>query len=298
MSAFELDRRALLRSFSRAAPHYDAAAQLQQRVRAELLDRLQYFTLAPRRILDLGAGTCQGARQLQRRFRGAQVLAIDFAEGMLQRMPHARWPWRAAAIARICGDAYALPLAEHSVELVFCNLMLQWCDRPERVFQQIARVLRPGGLFLFSSFGVETLHELRSAWAAADARDTHVSRFADMPELAAALMHAGLAEPVMDQEQYRLYYPDARALMGELKRLGARNALRDRTRGLTGRARMQAMLSAYEALRAPQGLPATYEVIFGAAFGAQDATRRRAHGGDERPAEYALPLSSLRKGRR
>ena len=91
---------------------------------------------------------------------------------------------------------------------------------------------------------------------------------------------------------------DARSLMAELKRLGARNALRDRTRGLTGRARMQSMLSAYEALRAPQGLPATYEVIFGAAFGAQSTTRSRAHGGEEKPAEYALPLSSLRKGRR
>jgi malonyl-CoA O-methyltransferase len=111
-------------------------------------------------------------------------------------------------------------------------------------------------------------------------------------------MHAGLAEPVMDLEQYRLYYPDARSLMRELKRIGARNALRDRTRGLTGRVRMQAMLSAYEALRAPQGLPATYEVIFGAAFGAQDATRRHGHRGDEKPAEYAVPLSSLRKGQR
>ena len=298
MSAFELDRRALLRSFSRAAPHYDAAAQLQQRVRAELLDRMQYFTLEPRRILDLGAGTCQGARQLQRRFPRALVLAIDFAEGMLRRMPHGHWPWRAARIARIGADASALPLAEHSVELVFCNLMLQWCDRPERVFREIARVLRPGGLLLFSSFGLQTLHELRSAWAAADLRDTHVSQFADMPQLAEALMHAGLAEPVMDLEQYRLYYPDARSLMRELKRIGARNALRDRTRGLTGRVRMQAMLSAYEALRAPQGLPATYEVIFGAAFGAQDATRRHGHRGDEKPAEYAVPLSSLRKGQR
>jgi malonyl-CoA O-methyltransferase len=298
MSGFELDRRALLRSFSRAAPHYDAAARLQQRVRAELLDRLQYFALTPRRVLDLGAGTCQGARQLQRRFRRAQVLAIDFAEGMLQRMPRARWPWRAARIERICADACALPLAEGSIELVFCNLMLQWCDRPERVFREIARVLRPGGLFLFASFGIETLHELRRAWAAADPGDTHVSQFVDMPQLAEALMHAGLAEPVMDLEQYRLYYPDALALMRELKQLGARNALRDRTRSLTGRARMQAMNGAYEAMRAPQGLPATYEVIYGAAFGAQRATGERGHGGGEKPLEYAVPLSTLRKGRR
>ena len=296
MSAFELDRRALLRSFSRAALSYDAAAQLQQRVRAELLDRLQYFPLDPRRILDLGAGTCQGARQLQRRFRRSQLLAIDFAEGMLRRMPHARWPWRAASITRVCADAYALPLADQSIELVFCNLMLQWCDQPERVLREIARVLRPGGLLLFSSFGVETLQELRRAWAAADPEDRHVSQFADMPQLAEALTHAGLAEPVMDLEQYRLYYTDADALMRELKCLGARNALRTRARSLTGRARMQAMRTAYEGLRTPQGLPATYEVIYGAAFGTQSATLEPER--DEAPGVYAVPVSSLRKARR
>jgi malonyl-CoA O-methyltransferase len=291
---FELDRRALVRSFSRAAAHYEKSAQLQRRVRQELLERLQYFTLDPQRVIDIGAGTCQAAQQLRTRFPRAQVLAIDIAEGMLQAVPRARWPWRRNGFARVCADAQALPLPRHSVDLIYSNLMLQWCDKPDAVFRELARVLKPTGVLLFSTFGPDTLSELRSAWAAADDH-SHVSLFADMQQLGDALMRAGLAEPVMDLEHYRLHYPDAHALMRELKQIGARNATRSRTRGLTGRARMQAMLSAYERTRGPQGLPATFEVIFGAAFGA-GAARVDDSGGA--PGEFTVPLTALKTARR
>jgi malonyl-CoA O-methyltransferase len=292
---FELDRRALVRSFSRAAAHYEEAAHLQQRVRAELLERLQYFTLAPQRVLDLGAGCCQAALLLQRRFPRAQVLALDIAEGMLQAMPRARWPWRRAGIARVCADARALPLAAHSVELIYSNLMLQWCDRPDAVFTELARVLKPGGLLLFSTFGPDTLRELRSAWAAADDHN-HVSLFADMQQIGDGLMRAGFAEPVMDLEHYRLHYPAVHALMRELKQLGARNAMRSRARGLTGRARMQSMLDAYERLRTAQGLPATFEVICAAAFGGDAPTASGTVG--HTAGEFAVPLSAVKLPRK
>jgi malonyl-CoA O-methyltransferase len=292
---FELDRRAVVRSFSRAAAHYEEVAQLQRRVRQELLDRLQYFTLDPKRVVDLGAGTGLAAQQLHRRYPHAQLLAIDIAEGMLQATARARWPWQRAASARICADARALPLPSQSVDLIYSNLMLQWCDQPGTVFAELARVLKPTGLLLFSTFGPDTLGELRSAWSAADDH-SHVSLFADLQQLGDGLMRAGLAEPVMDLEHYRLHYPDAHALMRELKQLGARNATRARARGLTGRARMQAMIDAYEGERTPQGLPATYEVIFGAAFGSDTAARAaNQHGA---AGEVAVPLSALKAKRR
>ncbi len=95
MGEFALDQRALARSFDRAAPHYEAAATLQQQIREELLSRLDYFALSPHWILDLGAGTGAGARSLRRRFRRARVLALDIAPGMLRVVP--RRPWRAHA---------------------------------------------------------------------------------------------------------------------------------------------------------------------------------------------------------
>jgi malonyl-CoA O-methyltransferase len=290
--SFSLDRRALARSFDRAAAGYDAAAQLQQQVRAELLVRLQYFGLEPQCILDLGAGTCQGSVALRRRFPRARVLALDLAPGMLKASPRPGWPRR--RFERVCADACALPLAGRSVELIYSNLMLQWCDRPDVVFREIARVLKPGGVLVFSSFGPDTLKELRLAWESVD-HGVHVSQFPDMPQLGEALMHAGLIEPVLDVEQHRLFYADARALMRELKRIGARNAASQRSRALTGRARLQRMIAAYELKRTAAGLPATFEVIFGAAFGTAAAGGR---GDLASPGEYAVPLAALGRSRR
>jgi malonyl-CoA O-methyltransferase len=201
---------------------------------------------------------------------------------MLRAAPRERLPWR--RLARVAADAAALPLAAGSVDVVFSNLMLQWCDEPLRVFAEIQRVLRPGGLLLFSTFGPDTLGELRAAWAQADDA-AHVSDFPDMQSLGSALMQAGLNEPVMDTELHRLLYTDAYALMRELKRLGATNAARARTRGLIGRARLERMLKAYEQQRTASGLTATFEVIVGVAF----AGERRREG------EQVISLQSLRR---
>ncbi len=293
LSRFALDRRALARSFDRAAAGYDAAAQLQQQVRAELLERLRYFALEPRWILDLGAGTCPASLALRRRFAPARVIALDLAPGMLRVAARPRW--RRRPFARVCADAHALPLASRSVELIFSNLMLQWCDRPEQVFRELARVLKPGGVFVFSSFGPDTLKELRLAWESVD-HAAHVSQFPDMPQLGEALMHAGLLEPVMDIEQHRLTYPDVYALMNELKRIGATNAAAARARGLTSRSRLQRMISTYEQRRTASGLPATFEVIYGAAFGAAD--QARGPGEPASPGEFVVPVAALGKARR
>ncbi len=295
---FALDRRVLARSFDRAAADYDAAAQLQQRVRAELLERLQFFALDPRVILDLGAGTCQSAGALHQRYPRARIIALDIALGMLKAAPRPGWPRRRFGFERVCADAYALPLPDNSVDLVFSNLMLQWCDRPEVAFRELARVMKPGALLMFSSFGPETLKELRQSWENVDA-DIHVSQFPDLPQVGAALLHAGLVEPVMDIDPHRLLYPDAYALMRELKRIGARNAASHRSRGLTSRGRLQRMITAYEHRRTPAGLPATFEVIFGAAFGPASGTGSPGTlaDGSAQADGYVVPLANLRRPR-
>ena len=293
---FSIDRRAVIRAFSRAAPDYEDAARLERQVRADLLDRLQFFPLKPAQVLDLGAASCESTRQLHQRFPRAQVLAIDIAEAMLRVAPAARWPWQRAGFSRVCADAGALPLRAQSFDLVFSNLMLQWCDRPQRVFEEIVRVLRPGGLLLFSTFGPDTLGELRAAWAAADDR-SHVSLFADIHELGTGLMQAGLAEPVLDVEHHRLHCADARALMRQLKLRGAHNAAGDRARGLTGRRHLDRMLSAYEDVRDAKGLPATFEVISGAAF-ADDGTSHAGRHNRRDKGEVAVPITAIRNARR
>jgi malonyl-CoA O-methyltransferase len=289
-ASFELDRRAVARAFDRASGGYDAAAELQAHVRDELVGRLSELKVEPATVLDLGAGTGHSTRALKRKFPRALVIAADIAPGMLvQARQQSRWLRR---FERVRADAYSLPFRHASVDLVFSSLMLQWCDDLDAVFAEIARVLKPGGLLLFSTFGPGTLAELREAWAAGDAASNHVNHFFDPQALGAALMHAGLAEPVLDVDRIVMKYDDAFALMRELKSIGAHNVTNGRARGLTGRRRFEAMTRAYETLRVDGKLPATYEVIHASSWGAE---RRESH---EFPGETVISPSSIKKRER
>jgi malonyl-CoA O-methyltransferase len=265
---FELDQPQVRASFDRASATYEAAAVLQARVADELVTRLEPFNFKPEVVVDLGAGTGRMTRVLKKRYRQAMVIAVDIAPGMLQEARRHQQLFR--RFERVCADAVRLPLADASVDLLVSSLMLQWCDPPDEAFAEIRRVLKPEGFVAFSTFGPDTLRELRSAWAEADGADealNHVNHFTDMHDVGDALVRAGLSEPVLDVDRMVVTYPDAIALMRELKAIGAHNVTAGRPRGLLGRARLQRMKSAYEAYRRDGKLPATYEVVYGAAWG-------------------------------
>lgn len=267
-SEFELDRLQVRASFDRASATYEATAVLQARVANELLERLEPFHFKPSVVLDLGAGTGRLTGELKRRYRRALVIALDLAPGMLREARrHQQFLRR---FERVCGDAMRLPIAEASVDVVVSSLMLQWCDPPDQVFAEVRRVLKPDGFFAFSSFGPDTLKELRGAWAQADGEMhtyNHVNHFIDMHDVGDALTRAGLSEPVLDIDRVQLTYPNAVALMRDLKAIGAHNVTAGRPRGLVGRARLRRMQAAYEAFRKDGKLPATYEVVYGVAWG-------------------------------
>jgi malonyl-CoA O-methyltransferase len=266
--AFHLERGRVARAFDRASSRYEAAAALQARVRANLLERLDELTAGrnPRTLLDLGAGTGAAAAALRSRHRGARVVALDLAPGMLSEAGRHQRLFR--RFDRVLADAAQLPFANQAVDVVFSSLMLQWFDDPALVFAEAARVLQPGGLLVFSSFGPGTLAELRDAWHVADPGGVHVNRFLDMHDLGGALQRTGFAEPVLDVDRHRALYPDAMALLRELRTIGAHNVNAGRARTLTGRRRFAAMIQAYEGARTPAGLPATWEVVYGIAWAA------------------------------
>jgi malonyl-CoA O-methyltransferase len=277
VNPYTLDTRRVRRSFDRAAGTFDGAAVLHAEVRDNLLARLDLMALAPRVVLDAGAGTGHASRALIRRYPTAKVVALDFSRQMLHAAaPQQPWLRR---FARVCADAERLPLADGSVDLILSNLMLQWCD-PDPVFAEFRRVLAPHGLVTFTSLGPDTLRELRSAWAGVDSC-THVHRFIDMHDLGDALVRAGFASPVLDVERYTLTYLNVQRVAADLKATGAHNATMGRAKGLTGRRQFAALQAAYEAHRQDGRLPATYEVVFGHAWtpgadarrGAQDGTR-------------------------
>jgi malonyl-CoA O-methyltransferase len=291
ISAFRLDRPEVRASFERASATYEAAAVLQARVANELLTRLEPFNFKPEVVLDLGAGTGRLTGELKKRYRRALVVALDIAPGMLHEARRHQHLLR--RFARVCGDAMRLPLADSSVDVMFSSLMLQWCDPPDEAFAEIRRVLKPGGFFAFTTFGPDTLHELRTAWAEADGAQyehehNHVNHFIDMHDVGDALVRAGLSEPVLDVDRMQLTYPNALALMRDLKAIGAHNVTAGRPRGLVGRARLQRLQDAYEVFRKNGQLPATYEVVYGAAWGPAGRSASAMIGGEARIAPGAI----------
>jgi malonyl-CoA O-methyltransferase len=287
--SFQLDKAGVRAAFDRASATYEAAAVLQSRVAGELLSRLEPFDFRPQVILDLGAGTGRAAADLKRRYRRSRVIALDLAPGMLRQAARHRSLFR--RFERVCADAGRLPLASASVDIVFSNLMLQWCDLDD-VFSEVHRILKPRGFFAFTTFGPDTLKELRSAWAEADAH-SHVNRFLDMHDVGDALVRSGLQEPVLDVDRTQLTYDDGMAVMRDLKSIGARNATAGRPRALMGRARLQRVLLAYEAFRKDGRLPATYEVVYGAAWGSAGRPATAAH-----PGEVMISPAAIRQRRR
>jgi malonyl-CoA O-methyltransferase len=258
------DKRLVRAAFEKAAGRYDEAAVLQREVGTRLMERLELMKIDPRRVLEVGSGTGFCSTQLAARYPRAQFIALDIAHGML-RNARQRFGWWRRLRRRpgfVCADAESLPLADASVDLLFSNVTLQWCNDPERTFAEFMRVLKPGGLLLFSTFGPDTLKELRAAWRAVDDA-MHVNAFIDMHDLGDGLLRNGFADPVMDREDIVLTYADARTLMDDLKTIGAHNVNRGRRTGLTGKNKLHAMLAAYEQFRRDGRLPATYEVIYG-----------------------------------
>ena len=283
---FRIDVRRARKNFNAAAHHYDEAAVLQREVGQRLVDRLDYVNCRPATIMDLGSGTGRTTEQLRRRFRKARILQVDFAIEMLEQAAHRSRRWFSRK-SPVCAAAEALPFAG-TVDMTFSNLMLQWCNEPGLVFSQVHDAMIEGGLFIFSSFGPDTLTELRQSWAAVDG-DTHVNMFLDMHDLGDALASAGFQNPVMEAERFTLTYDDVPALYRDLKGLGAANTTAGRRRTLTGKTRLQQVAAAYNRFRQAGRLPATFEVVYGHAWNSRPGLSRMQAG------VAAVPVSRIKR---
>jgi len=272
--AFALDKRRVRAAFERSALAYERHAVLQQEVRERLLDRLQWIRLEPRRIIDLGSGPGLSSKPLMRRYPQAQLIHLDLALTMARRASRQRHWWRRPWA--ICGDIERLPFNDATLDLAVSAAALQWVNDLDRSFAEVRRVLASGGLWLFATFGPDTLRELRAAFASVDGvnvdravaeQRVRVNRFLDMHDIGDALVRAGFVDPVMDQEHLTLTYPDFSSLLQDLRGVGVRNAMVGRSRGLFGPRRLQAVAAAYAEQFANGGrLPATWEVVYGHAW--------------------------------
>ncbi len=266
-----LRTRDVRRYFDRAASDFDKADFAHGVTRDGLLERLRPMTAEASVVLDLGSATGNAIPLLQKRFRRARVIAVDSSPRMLQAVRRKR-----ALLSKrhaVQGDARALPFADASVDVVFCNLMLPWLDRPDSVFAEVARVLRKDGLFAFSTLGPDSLLEIRQAWQAVDG-GAHVNRFPDMHDVGDALVRAGLRDPVLDVDRLTVNYHSSDALFRDLTAAGARNSLRQRQPGLMSRQRLQRFIDTLFA--SGEACSVSLELVYGHCWGGE---ARRADGG-------------------
>jgi len=263
------EKHRIQRHFDAKAMHYESSAVLQRKVCEELLRRLDLTNLNPEVVLDVGCGTGWGTQGLLKKYKKAKVLSLDLSPEML-RQTKAKGSWLRKP-KLICADAEDIPLQDESVDLVFSNLMLQWCDY-KKVFAEFKRVLKPNGLLMFTTFGPDTLIELKRSWAKVDDH-VHVNEFIDMHDLGDELIQVGLAEPVMDMDMITLTYQDAMSVMVDLKAIGANTTLKNQARlteqGLVTPGKLKRVIKSYESYRSNNLVPASYEVLYGHAWKTQ-----------------------------
>ena len=258
------------KSFNRAAITYDSCSILQDTISDNLIDRLKIIKLNPLNILDLGCGTGTNGLSLRKKYKKSKIINYDFSENMLRE---ARLKQKLFILDKInlspysyiCADIEAIPLKENSLDLVWSSSTLQWCNELDLVFNQVKKILKPGGLFIFSTFGPNTLNELREITENLF-NEKKTSTFIDMHNIGDLLMHSGFSDPVLDVENFTMTYKEVDKLFMDIKSIGATNGNVSKNRGLSGRSFTKKIVEKYEAYRNNNLLPASYEVIYGHAW--------------------------------
>ncbi len=260
-----IDKVKIARSFSRSAITYDTADYFQRDIGMQLLDLLPENISTVNDInstcVDLGCGTGSFHRDLKEKYSNASYLGLDIAEGMLQFSREKMLNKQQKADALLCADAEKLPLKNKSIDIVFSNMALQWCESLPILFSEIDRVLKPKGIMAFTTLGPNTLIELKKSWAKVD-NLTHVNQFCDVELWKQAIDKNGFNVEHHFVQQPVLQYASIKQLLRELKLIGAHNVNDGQRQTLTGRRRLENLLSAYNDFYTEGFYPATYEVYF------------------------------------
>jgi SAM-dependent methyltransferase len=251
--------RSLIRARRRRAVALGSATFLVDRVAEDMVERLAAVMRRFPIAVDLGTPGDGLRRALRTCPQIETVIAID-------TVPEALASARPLAVV---AEDDMLPLAAASVDLVVSGLSLQAVNDLPGAFTLIRRALKPDGLFVAALIGGDTLTELRQSFAEAEAEieggiSPRVAPFADVRAIGALLQRAGFALPVTDLDRVTVRYDSGFALMHDLRRMAAGNALVERRRVPLRRATLMRMAEIYsERFAGADGrVSATFDIVW------------------------------------
>tara|TARA_B100001250_G_scaffold298520_1_gene260029 strand:+ start:18672 stop:19565 length:894 start_codon:yes stop_codon:yes gene_type:complete len=256
------NRSLIVRNFDRSANLFNNSDIVHSEIRDRLIDKLKFFNLDPKMILDLGSATGKCSLKLNKLFPTSKVISMD--NSLEMNRVASKNCFKNSNVTILSGDAEMIPLMNSSVDLVFSNLLLPWCDTGI-IFSEVSRILKNDGLFIFSSVGPDTLSELRKAWATVDSL-VHVHGFLDMHDLGDMLIKANLLDPVLDINRLSITYNNLASLISDIRSCGASNIAQGRRTSLTGKEKWNAFCRNIELENNGSGFNVTIEAIFGHAW--------------------------------
>lgn len=246
-------------TFGSASNSYDLSARLQRQSGKMILSYLQnnkIFTINPI-VVDLGTGTGYFADFLKGEYHN--VIGLDLSKSMLnyaREQRHNDINWLAA-------DIHKLPFCDNSIDIIYSNLVLQWCNPLDDAFKEIERVLKPGGTFVFTTLLDGTLSELKQSWANVN-DDQHVIDFKNLTDVEKHIKTTNFNIELLEKQPIVLDYISVKHLANELKNLGASHLPNKTNKGLSGKGSWQKMTKAYQEFQSDSGCyPATYQLCSG-----------------------------------
>ena len=257
-----IPKNAIANSFSAAAHSYDKHAFVQQEIAKRLLERLDHIQIDPKNILDLGSGTGCVTKELAIRFPQANIISLDLSYNMLSYAKNNQQ----ASTAYLCNDAETLAIKDTCIDFIFSNCAFQWVQSLPKLFKEITRTLTEDGMFLFSTFGPDTLIELKKCFAKID-NYKHVNNFVDLHTIGDLLLQCKLTNPVVDIEKIVFQYANLSSILNSLKKTGATNLDLKRNKGCFTQSLVKNLSTEYSNFAVANKLPATFEVIYGHAWG-------------------------------
>lgn len=187
----------------------------------------------------------------------APAIVTGFPKFWATRMPN----------AKIVDDVEILDLENGAHDLVIHALSLHWADDPIGQLVQCRRALKPDGLLIATLFAGQTLHELRSVLAEAEAKtlgglSPRVLPMGEVRDLGGLLQRAGFALPVADIMPLNASYETAFHLMRDLRAMGESNAMAERQKTATPKSMIALAAQIYQHTFAMNDgrIPATFEI--------------------------------------